>query len=267
MTAPMTPPAPSRPPRFQNARSIAALVLREMSTTYGRSPGGYVWAILEPVGAIAVMSLAFSFVFRTPALGNNFPLFYATGYLIFAMFNDISNKMAASISFSKQFLTYPVVTFVDALAARFLLAAMTHAMVMFVVLTGIHVVYGLASIIDYRQAIAAWLAAAAFGLSLGTANCFFFTRFPVYRSVWSIVTRPIFIISCVIFIFESLPAKPRGWLWWNPVVHLTGEMRAAFYGTYDADYVSLSYVYAVSGVLLCTGLLLLRRFHRDLIER
>ena len=33
-------------------RAVAALVLREMSTRYGRTPGGYLWAILEPLGMI-----------------------------------------------------------------------------------------------------------------------------------------------------------------------------------------------------------------------
>ena len=30
--------------RFRSARAVVALMLREMATTYGRSPGGYVWA-------------------------------------------------------------------------------------------------------------------------------------------------------------------------------------------------------------------------------
>ena len=43
--------------RLSGLRVVFALIIREMSTTYGRSAGGYIWAILEPVGAIALMSL------------------------------------------------------------------------------------------------------------------------------------------------------------------------------------------------------------------
>ena len=44
------PPQPQlRPPRVQTFRTISALIMREMQTTYGRSPGGYLWAVLEPV--------------------------------------------------------------------------------------------------------------------------------------------------------------------------------------------------------------------------
>ena len=45
--------------RLASARAIGALILREMSSSYGRSPGAYVWAILEPVAGIALLSLVF----------------------------------------------------------------------------------------------------------------------------------------------------------------------------------------------------------------
>ena len=32
-------------------------MLREMGSTYGRSPGGYLWVIAEPIGVIAVLSI------------------------------------------------------------------------------------------------------------------------------------------------------------------------------------------------------------------
>ncbi|MDJ0823602.1 MAG: sugar ABC transporter permease, partial [Paracoccaceae bacterium] len=46
---PTLPPRPAyRRRRFATARAVMALMLREMSTSFGRSPGGYLWAILEP---------------------------------------------------------------------------------------------------------------------------------------------------------------------------------------------------------------------------
>ena len=41
-------------PRFRMVRTVIALMLREMSTTYGRTPGGYVWALMQPLGSIIV---------------------------------------------------------------------------------------------------------------------------------------------------------------------------------------------------------------------
>ena len=53
MTDIATPPQPMlKPPRFRALRTITALILREMGSTYGMSPGGYVWAVLQPVGMV-----------------------------------------------------------------------------------------------------------------------------------------------------------------------------------------------------------------------
>ncbi|MEM6933365.1 MAG: sugar ABC transporter permease, partial [Pseudomonadota bacterium] len=135
-------PHPSTRKRaFGSGRSISALILREMSTSYGRSPGGYIWAVLEPAAGIALLSLVFSVAFRTPSLGTSFPMFYATGMLLFVMFADVQSKVALSLLFSKQLLTYPTVTFVDAMLARFVLNVITQLMVGYIILAGIMLLF------------------------------------------------------------------------------------------------------------------------------
>lgn len=57
------------PQRGEALRVIAALMLREMSTRYGRTPGGYVWAVAEPLGLIIVLGLAFELIAQAPSLG------------------------------------------------------------------------------------------------------------------------------------------------------------------------------------------------------
>ena len=125
-------PAPVMVPhsmRQSTLRAVSALILREVSTTYGRSPGGYVWAVLEPAAGIALLTLIFSVGFRSPPLGTNFALFYAAGLLPFLMYSDISGKLGQTIQFSRALLAYPRVTFLDALMARFLLNMMTQLVV------------------------------------------------------------------------------------------------------------------------------------------
>ena len=47
---------------FRTLRTIGALILREMSTTYGKSVMGYLWALVEPIAALTLMSVVFSSV-------------------------------------------------------------------------------------------------------------------------------------------------------------------------------------------------------------
>jgi len=112
---PATPVIRGASRRFATARTVLALMLREMSTSYGRSPGGYLWAVLEPLGSIILLSLGFALIARHPPIGTNFILFYATGFLPFALFQDVSHSIARCISYSRALLAYPAVTWMDAL--------------------------------------------------------------------------------------------------------------------------------------------------------
>ena len=79
LSPPLAPPAVHGPVRLRWLRVLFALVVREMSTRFGRSWGGYLWAIVEPVGGILLLTFIFSLALRKPPLGTNFALFYASG--------------------------------------------------------------------------------------------------------------------------------------------------------------------------------------------
>jgi capsular polysaccharide transport system permease protein len=241
-------------------------MLREMATTYGRSPGGYVWAVLEPVGAIAILTVAFSLLLRAPSLGTNFPLFYATGYLPFALYAALATKIAQSIRFSRPLLAYPSVTYMDAIIARLLLTLLTQIIVFYIIITGMHLVYDLRTVFDFPAMMLSLSMAAALGLGVGVVNCFLMSILPVWENIWQIVNRPLFILSAVLFIYEDLPSYAQTYLWYNPLAHVTGVMRTGFYPTYDATYVSLPYVFGVALVMTTVGLVLLGRYHRHILN-
>jgi capsular polysaccharide transport system permease protein len=278
---PTVPPALSIPPlpqggpdieprqgrRFAGARAVLALMLREMSASYGRSPGGYLWAVLEPVAGIALLSAIFSLAFRSPALGSSFPLFYATGIIPLLVFTGLANRVGQAVNYSRNLLVYPSVTFVDAILARFLLNLLTQGLVAFVVFGGILMIFDTKVILRLPSVLAAVGLSAVLALGIGTLNCYLFTRFPVWQNIWNILTRPLFIVSCVFMLFDQIPPWAREWLWYNPIIHSVGMMRHGFYATYHAPYVSVLYVLAVSMVAGLAGLLLLYRDRYDLLER
>ena len=252
--------------RFRSTRTIAALILREMATTYGRSPGGYLWAIIEPVAALAVFSIGFALVFNAPPIGNSFPLFYATGFLPFMLFNDVANKMAKAIDFSRPLLAYPAVTFLDALIARFVLNVLTHLMVAYIVFFGLIVVFGARADVDLPMILLSFALAGFLGIGVGTLNCYLMTAFPVWERSWQIATRPLFIVSGIFFTYDSMPRFAQDLLWYNPLLHVVGVARDGFYGAYRSDYVSLTMVLSMASLTLLLGLLLLWRHHRSLLE-
>ena len=256
----------NRGKRFAMPRTITALILREMSTTYGRSPGGYLWALAEPILGIALLTAIFSIGFRSPRLGDNFPIFYATGLLPYLFFVDVSTKTAQAVNYSKQLLAYPRVTLIDAVLARFILSVLTQLMVSYVLLTAILWAFETRTTLEVDRILMTYLMAMALGLGVGVFNCFLMTMFPVWQRAYNVLTRPLLLVSGVIFIYETIPRPYKEWLWWNPLMHVTGEMRGAFYISYDALYVTPSYVFGFSAIFGAIGLLFLWRYYRDIME-
>jgi capsular polysaccharide transport system permease protein len=259
----------ARPRSFRTPRTIGALILREMQTTYGRNVGGYIWAILEPVGAIALFTLviAVGLKVRMPGIGTSFPLFYATGFLPFSLAMGMAARIAAAISYSRPLLFYPGVQFTDAIIARFVLWTLAQFTVFVIVMTGIYLAFDVSTIRDEPTILAAFLLAALFGLGVGTLNCFLFSVAPVWVSIWSILSRPLLLLSCIFYAFEDVPRQWQDVLWYNPLVHIVGLMRRGFYATHDAAYLSVLYPAGIGLVCLVLGLVFLNRFHRDILNR
>ncbi|MDU8930038.1 ABC transporter permease [Alisedimentitalea sp. MJ-SS2] len=257
-------PGTTRP--FATPRTVMALVLREMSTRYGRSPGGYVWAILEPLGSIIVLGLGFSLLLRSPSLGSSFILFYATGYLPFNLYQSLSLTISRAISFSKPLLFYPAVTWVDAVLARFILNSLTGILVTYLLLAGILAVADTRVVLDAQPMLVAIGQAMILGLGVGVLNCALIGLMPTWEMVWSIFTRPLFLASGIFYIYEDLPQMAQDILWYNPLMHVTGYMRMGFYPMYEPEYLAPAYAVGFGLICLTMGLILLGRYHRDILN-
>jgi capsular polysaccharide transport system permease protein len=253
--------------RFGHPRTIAALMLREMGSRYGSNPGGYVWAVLEPLGMIIVLSMAFALMLRSPPLGNSFLLFYATGVLPYGLFGTISRVAMNALSFSRSLLKYPAVTWFDAVAARVILNVLTEMLVAYILLAGILTVTSARAILTYGPILESFAMAAFLGLGVGLINCVIQGFFPVWQTIWGVITRPLFLASGIIWLYDDLPPLPQKILWYNPLNHVTSTSRTGYYPTYEAQFVSPVFVWGIALGLTALGLLLMRRYHLQILGR
>jgi len=267
LQAPYRPSAPLKPKKQGNRiRTITALILREVQARYGNSPGGYVWAVVEPVGMLLMLSIIFSVMLRSPSLGNSFVLFYATGLLPFSLFNSVSGATANALNYSRALLTYPVVIWVDAIVARVILTTLTDLVVGYIIFFAILALIDTGTILNFIPIITAYSAAVLLGIGVGMMNAVIVGFFPVWQTIWSVITRPLFLISGVLIIYEDMPGVAQDILWWNPLLHITGTMREGFYPMYSPQYISLNFVLMTALILTAVGALLMRRFHINFLK-
>ncbi|ANK75785.1 MULTISPECIES: ABC transporter permease [Ensifer] len=242
----------------QHIRSTFSLMVREMSTRYGGKPGGYLWALIDPVAHIALLSVVFGTIARAPALGSSFMLFFATGYLPLLAYNSMTSFVAGAVRANRALLNYPVVAPADTVAARFIVQALTTAFICFLVL-------GLISVEDHRSVFAGLeysivffsiFVAMLLGLGVGMANIALFARSPLYEQIYSIVTKPLFLISGVFFLADSIPQPFRGILLLNPIAHIIMWFRSGVYSEYRAVSLDVSYALQCAFVAFFLGVLL-----------
>ena len=104
----------------------------------------------------------------------------------------------------------------------------------------------------------------AFGI--GTLNCLLFSFFPAWQSIWAVFNRPMFLVSGVLFLYDQMPDDLRWYLWYNPLIHVVGQMRKGIYPTYAADYVWPGYVFLWSAIPAVFGVFFLRRYHKKILN-
>lgn len=247
-------------------RVLFALLMREMATRYGGSAGGYVWAILDPVGFILLMTAVFSEIAHAPPIGESFALFYAIGYMAFHFYFDISNVVGTAVQFNKPLMSFPSVTLLDAVIARFILQVLTCCFVTLIVLGSLLLLVDDQIAIDPAPILSALGLAALLGLGVGAANSVLFAYSQAWMRMFNIVNRPLFIVSGIFFTFESLPRAGQDILWWNPLIHITALMRSGFYPVYKPDFVSEFYVLLFALTPLMLGVLLLRALRAEILE-
>ena len=252
---------------LQRLRVLFALVVREMSTKFGRSWGGYFWAIAEPVGGILLLTAVFSIAVRQPPLGTSFALFYATGIIPFYLFSHVTGSVGQAIATNRGLLTYPVVTPLDAVFAKFVTDFLTMFLTGILVYSAIILHGGLVVTIDFAKVFNGFLLMGLIGLGFGTINCVIYGFWPTWRHIWNVLTKPLFLMSCMFYTFDSLPPAAQRVLWYNPLVHAVGLTRSGFYAGYEPTYVTPAYPLALSGGLFVVGAYLLRRHRSRLLEQ
>jgi capsular polysaccharide transport system permease protein len=248
------------------ARIIAALVIRETSARFGASAGGYLWAFAEPLGGILLLSLAFGFIVRDPPLGDSFLFFYATGLLPFLMFNAVAGGAMNALVHNRGLLAYPVLTALDTILARAALDALTYTVLTVCILAALISALGLHIAFDPAAFAVSLALASALGIGIGTINALLLGLFPAWRQIWSVLNRPLFILSGVFFTLDSLPDDLAPYVRLNPLAQIVAAMRAAFFGPEQADPVALLCVAALSLALFAAGGALIQRNQSRLIQ-
>jgi len=238
-------------------RVILAVVLREARTRYGKSELGYAWAIIDPLVEMAVLMLVFTALGRQSPIAVPLPVFLLTGLIPFQFFKDCVGRGASAANANIALLTYPQVKLLDVLVGRVLLEAITTAFVYLFFAIILH--YALAVPLslwydDVPAMIGAMLGLLYFGMASAIFSCSINRLTPVWSTIWSFISRPLWFLSGVFYTISHLPNNARYYMIYNPIAHLIEWWRSVSLPVFSSDAYSITFVLMTATVIMFIGL-------------
>jgi capsular polysaccharide transport system permease protein len=239
---------------------IAALILRELHTRYGRDNIGYLWMLLEP-GLLATSVAALHFGQRQHT--DMSPIGFALcGYCTFIIFRSIITRAEATLESNKPLLFHRTVTILDMVLARVLLEAISTIATLIILWAGACAL-GLAEpparLLTLMGAVLflVWFSAGV-GMTI-CAGAYMSKAFAKFVHPVMYIIMP---ISGAFFLLIWIPQPYRDYLAWSPLMQIFEMLHTGQFEAVESPYYDLGYITAWCLGSTLVGLLSLRIVRR-----
>ena len=243
---------------------IFALVLREARARFGERRFGAVWALIEPMCHILLLSLLFGLLRGRTVTGEENPVFVFAGLVPFLLFRNTALRLMDSPRENRSLFAYKQIKPLDTFIARVLVEACISTTVYALIAFGF-AWYGfdmrIGSPIEWVLTIALGL---TFAFSLGMLLALIAHALPGSKTIIRMAFFPLYFISGVLVPAAYLPQAFLPLLLLNPFLHLLELIRGEIFPHYvPVEGVSATYVVACTFVLLFVslGTYRVRRLH------
>lgn len=237
---------------------IFALFIRELKTRFGTFRLGYLWAILEPLAHVVILSAIWTLLGSKDFHGIPIVLFLTTAIVPYLFFSKSTAQCLNAIESNRNLFNYRQVRPFDTVVARVFLEAIVYLCSYIVVLFGAGWFFGYnISVVDPLRLILinTLLFLMTFGFSL---------LFSVYGALYPELMKfvPIFLfrllyfVSGIMYPLSAVPTEYHRILLINPLLHII-ELNHYYYfkGYIMSDAVSITYVLLITLATLTFGLL------------
>jgi capsular polysaccharide transport system permease protein len=247
-----------RPIGRNHLRIIWALLLRELSTRYGRDNIGFLWVIGEPMlFAVGVLIL---WNYARPPFEHGIPVlaFVVTGYMPIILVRHVIAHGMFAVRVNNGLLYHRQVTVLHLFIARTLLEFVGVTLA-FVVVAGTMMLFGLMQPPQNLPLIyEGWfiLAVISIGLAL-----IFGALSEIYQFVErfvSVITYVLVPLSGTFYMAAWLPPGFRQAALYLPFLHCVEMIRGGFFGEFTTTYYDIPYAMAWAAGFVLVGLALVR---------
>jgi ABC-type polysaccharide/polyol phosphate export permease len=246
-------------------RVVAALLLREILTRYGRHNIGFLWLFVEPM--LFTLGVTALWTFTKSIHGSDLPItaFAITGYSSVLLWRNMPGRCIGAIKPNLSLMYHRHVKVMDVLLARLLLEG-AGATISFVVLSIVFISIGwLKPPEDLLQVMGGWMILAWFGMSLALLLAALAEDSETVDKLWHPTSYLLFPLSGAAFLVDALPEPAQRIVLYLPMVNATEFLREGYFGSMFHARYDMTYAIIVCASLTFLGLAQLRKVSREVI--
>lgn len=249
----------------RQTRVIGALVIREMTTRFGRQGLGFAWVIGEPL--IFCFGVLILWTFTKPPYEHGIKLapFVMTGYMSLILIRHLLALLSSAIQANLGLMYHRQVAPMHLLLARILLefGGATGA---FMVVYGILLGLGQVNLPhDYLTLYCGWLLLAWTASGFALVMTGLAMRYEIMERLVPVISYVLIPISGAFYMVSWLPAVARGYIKFIPFVHGIEMIRAGVFGEFVETHYDVPYALLTGAIMNIIGLLIISA-SRDRIE-
>lgn len=244
---------------------VKALMIRELTTRFGRENIGFLWLMAEPLMFAGLVGFVWTLMKGTEMHGISVVAFVITGYIPLTFFRHGVGKSSNIFVANGALLYHRQVKILDFIFVRVLIEVI-GSMMAFVFIAIILGYFGLFPMPhDLGYLLAGWGIYVLFVLSICTVIAPLSEVSELVEKLIPVTTYIAIPFSGTFNLVSWLAPEARPFLMWSPMVSGMELMRYGIFGSAMQPYYDISKALIVSVCLLVVGLLLCRRIRRTLV--
>lgn len=245
-----------RAPFGEHRRIVAAILMQDMQTRFGRGYFSYIVAIGWPLTHALFIMGGYLLVNRLAPVGDDPTIFALTGVLPYILCLYPGRMMPLIYFQNKQLLNMPVIRPIHIIASGLTIELLTGLIILVLIMVGARLAGVDVVPQDVTLAFDGLLAALYLGIGLGAFNVICSAVIgPFYIVFYIMVMIGLYISSGIYVPSWMIPEATRVYLVYNPLFNLVEWLRSAYYVSYDPDLVNKQLVLGTATLALFLGLL------------
>lgn len=246
-------------------RVVGALMIRELTTRFGRENIGFLWIMAEPLLFASLVGVLWRFMKGPEEHGVSVVAFVASGYIPLVMFRTSVNRAIRSIGVNASLMYHQQIKILDLVLVRFLVELIGHMMAYLFIGT-VLIALGLFPVPhDFGYLILGWSYYALFTLGLTLMISPLSEMSEVLEKFMPVTTYMMVPFSGAFNSVSWLTPAAQQAVLYSPPVHGMEMMRYGIFG--DAIAPHFEFLYPLEFCLVCValGLFLCRRVRKTLV--